>query len=121
MTIEKRQIGLEELKDKPVYAFCGIGNPDAFFSSIQHSGMKLVGSKVFDDHYVYTPEDMEHIYKKAQKSGAGIILCTQKDWVKCALIAPKPENFVFGYLAMELDFVEGFDKISRLLDCLVKH
>ena len=42
-----------------------------------------------------------------------MILCTQKDWGQ---MRPdprrKPENFVFAYLAMELDFVEGFDKIS---------
>lgn len=118
VTFQNRQIGLDELKGKPVYAFCGIGNPAAFFSSIERSGLQLAGTEVFDDHYAYTQEDMKHIYKKARKCGADVILCTQKDWVKSALAAPKPEEqkFTFAYLAMELDFVEGFDKIKRLLD-----
>jgi tetraacyldisaccharide 4'-kinase len=121
VTFQNRQIGLDELKGKPVYAFCGIGNPEAFFSSIEQSGLKLAGTEVFDDHYAYTQEDMKHIYKKARKCGADVLLCTQKDWVKSALAVPKPEEekFTFAYLAMELDFVDGFDKIKRLLDAII--
>ena len=41
--------------------------------------------------------------------------------MKSALAVPKPEEekFTFAYLAMELDFVDGFDKIKRLLDAII--
>jgi len=121
VTFQNRRIALDELKDKPAFAFCGIGNPHAFFSSVKRTGFQIVGTETFDDHHAYTPEDMTRIYETADKRGAEVILCTQKDWVKCALAAPsQQEKFTFAYLAMELDFVEGFDKISRLLDDLIK-
>jgi len=46
-----------------------------------------------------------------------MILCTQKDWVKSALLSPE-EDIVFAYLAMELDFLDGLDKITVLIDNL---
>ena len=105
-----------------MYAFCGIGNPAAFFSSIRQSGLPLAGTSVFDDHYAYTAEDMEAIFKKALQNEATVVLCTQKDWVKTALVAPWPpsEDFIFACLAMELDFVDGFDTISQRLDNLIQ-
>lgn len=114
-------IGLDEMRDKPVYAFCGIGNPNAFFSSLESSSMKLVGTEVFDDHYMYTSDDLERLIRQAKSNGAEAILCTQKDWVKSALLLPSgKEGVVFGYVAMELDFKDGCDKISPLIDALIK-
>ena len=119
VTFQNERIELSELKEKRVYAFCGIGNPDAFFLSLTQSGLNVVGAQAFDDHYAYTQEDMEQIFENAGKYNTGVVLCTEKDWVKSALLAPKTDDFVFATLAMELDFVEGFDKISGRLDKLV--
>lgn len=114
-------IGLDELRDKPVYAFCGIGNPDAFFGSLESSSMKLVGTEVFDDHHTYTSDDMERIVEQAKTGGAEAIVCTQKDWVKSALLLrSEKEKIAFGYMAMELDFTSGCDKITSLIDDTIK-
>ena len=115
LTVKNREIRLDELKSKSIYAFCGIGNPEAFFQSLEQSGLNLVGTKTFDDHHAYTRDNMRTLFELAGQSGAEIILCTHKDWVKSALLAPK-SNLGFGYLAMELDFVEGFDKIRNQLN-----
>lgn len=120
VTLKNEQIALGDLAGKAVYAFCGIGNPAAFFSSLQQNGMNVVGSETFDDHHAYTPEDMERIFTQARHCGAQLVLCTQKDWVKSALLGPKTDEFVFASVAMELDFVEGLDKISGLLDTLLR-
>lgn len=119
-TLKNKRIELNELTDKPVYAFCGIGNPASFFSSLTQNGMNVVGSETFDDHYTYTPEDMSRIFEQARSCGAKFILCTQKDWVKSALLGPKNEAIVFAAMAMELDFIEGFDKIRQRLDGLIQ-
>ena len=119
VTVKNEKISLNELAGKPVYAFCGIGNPEAFFLSLKQSGLDVVGTAIFDDHHTYTRDDMNAVFEQAGTCGAGFVLCTQKDWGKCALLAPKTGNFVFASVAMELDFVEGFDKISGQLDKLV--
>ncbi|MHC4988916.1 MAG: tetraacyldisaccharide 4'-kinase [Planctomycetota bacterium] len=112
-------IGLEELRSSKVYAFCGIGNPEAFFDSLKRNNIDLCGTKMFDDHHAYTAADVEQIFTDANACGATVILCTQKDWIKNALLTPAREGIVFAYLAMELDFLEGVDKITGLIDSLV--
>jgi tetraacyldisaccharide 4'-kinase len=111
-------IGLEELRSKKVYAFCGIGNPEAFFDSLKRNNIDLCGTQTFDDHHAYTAADLQQIYAEAAACGAATILCTQKDWIKNALLTPVHEGIVFAYLAMELDFLEGVDKITGLIDSL---
>lgn len=112
-------IPLADLCNHKVYTFCGIGNPNAFFDSLKRNNIDLCGSKIFDDHHAYTAADLEQIFTDAAACGATVILCTQKDWIKNALLAPSREGVVFAYLAMELDFLEGVDKITGLIDSLL--
>ena len=117
----KHTLALDELKDKAVFAFCGIGNPDAFFNALRQCPMNLAGTQVFNDHYDYTTDDMEAIVEQATACGAEAILCTQKDWVKSALLLPHRDNgLVFGYMAMELDFLDEPDTIKSLIDELIE-
>ena len=117
----KKILALDDIKGKSVFAFCGIGNPDAFFDALRACPMKLVGTQVFDDHYTYSTEDMQAIANRAANAGAEAILCTQKDWVKSALLLPdKKEGPIFGYMAMELDFLDESDTIKSLIDSLMK-
>jgi tetraacyldisaccharide 4'-kinase len=112
-------IPFEDLRNRKVYAFCGIGNPEAFFDSLTRNNIDLCGTRTFDDHHTYTPADLEQIFADAKARGATTILCTQKDWIKNALLAPSRGGVVFAYLAMELDFLEGVDKITGLIDLLL--
>ena len=64
----ERQITLEELKGKKVYIFCGIANPDAFLATVGLVGVNIVGSRIYDDHYNYTANDVNDIYRDAAKS-----------------------------------------------------
>ena len=114
-----QRIELDELRSRKVYAFCGIGNPEAFFDSLKRNHIDLCGTKTFDDHHAYTAADVERIFADAADRGAAVILCTRKDWVKNALLTPSREGIVFAYLAMELDFLEGVDKITGLMDALL--
>lgn len=112
-----QRISLDKLQEEKIFAFCGIGNPTAFFDSLEKSHLAVCGTKTFDDHHIYTPEDIEQIYQEAETFGATMILCTQKDWSKSALLGSR-EGIVFACLAMELDFLEGADKIKTLIDNL---
>jgi tetraacyldisaccharide 4'-kinase len=118
VTFQNEKLNLVELRSKKIFAFCGIGNPDAFFRCLEQNGLSLIETQIFDDHHSYTQDEMKQIFERAQSCGAEMILCTQKDWVKSALLSPEEEGVVFAYLAMELDFLDGLDKITPLIDNL---
>ena len=107
---------LDELRQKRIFAFCGIGNPEAFLNRLKEYGMNVVGTRVYNDHHNYTESDFAQIRQQALSLGAEMILSTEKDWVKTALGAGKFTDILFAYLAVELEFVEGRDKIEGLID-----
>jgi tetraacyldisaccharide 4'-kinase len=109
-------LSIAELKEKAIFAFCGIGNPDAFLGRLGESGFNIVGSKVYNDHHDYSSEDVRDIYEQARSCGANLVLSTQKDWVKTSLLASQDDNIIFAYLGLELEFIEGIDKIEALID-----
>lgn len=114
-TADNRRIGLEELKGRRIFAFCGIGNPDAFFGTIRRLGAELVGSKVYDDHYHYTQRDLTEIYALAESSMADFVLTTQKDFTK-TVHTKAPGRMPLAYLAVEVRFTAGLDKLKQLIE-----
>jgi tetraacyldisaccharide 4'-kinase len=60
-------------------AFCGIGNPDAFFSDLRAWGLHSVQERSFVDHHLYTPREAAELEQAAINSGADALLCTEKD------------------------------------------
>lgn len=117
--VKGKEIGIVELKGRKVFAFCGIGNPGAFINRLGEYGMDLVGQRIFNDHHDFSAQDVEDIYTQAEELGAEMILSTQKDWVKTALLKHSEHEISFGYLALELEFVSGLDKIEQLVDKVI--
>ncbi len=68
-----------ELPPQPVFAFCGIGNPDAFFADADRWGNVVAGRAVFRDHHSYSAADMRRLYDSAKRAGARAFLTTEKD------------------------------------------
>jgi tetraacyldisaccharide 4'-kinase len=110
------KITIEQLRDKKVFAFCGIGNPDAFLNTIRSTGANLVGSKIYNDHYHYTNSDIDDIHSQANHLGADLILTTQKDWTRTTLPASVKKDIPFAYLAVEIKFTSGEDKLKQLIE-----
>ena len=113
-SLERKEISIEELKDKKIFAFCGIGNPDAFLGTIKKLGLNLAGSKVYNDHYHYTDNDIARILEEAGRLKTDLILTTQKDWTK--VISDFQSSIPFAYLAIELKFISGEDEITQLIE-----
>ncbi len=68
------------LTERPVLAFCGIGNPAAFSALLTRAGADIVEMIGFRDHHPYTLSDLREIERRA---GAGLrIVTTEKDGVK---------------------------------------
>jgi tetraacyldisaccharide 4'-kinase len=117
---DNKEISIEQLKGKKVFAFCGIGNPDAFLDTIKAMGCELAGSEVYDDHYRYTEKCLANISEQAQGLGADLILTTQKDWTKVVSdfrpqILDSQSSPPFACLAIEIRFLAGEDKLTALI------
>ncbi|MEN6428048.1 MAG: tetraacyldisaccharide 4'-kinase [Phycisphaerales bacterium] len=110
------EIPLAQIKGKRVYAFCGIGNPQAFFRTIERLGAIPAGTRVFDDHHRYAAEDMFAIHNEARRQQAPLVLTTQKDWTKVAQSTlPKGEPLL-ACLAVELRITSGEEMLTSLID-----
>lgn len=116
VTSDKSEIALAKLKGKKVFAFCGIANPDAFISTIGRLKAKLVGSKIYDDHYKYTPKDFGNIYREAQQSKAELILTTEKDHNKITGLSGCKNSPVLAYLTVKIQFISGREQITQLIE-----
>jgi tetraacyldisaccharide 4'-kinase len=63
----------------PVFAFCGIGNPDAFFFDLDRWGVRLAGRRAFADHHRYTVSETQELERAAEAAGAKVLITTEKD------------------------------------------
>jgi tetraacyldisaccharide 4'-kinase len=113
-SMDNKEISLEQLKDKKIFAFCGIGNPDAFLNTIKTIGSELVGSKVYNDHHHYTNDCLADIYEQAGGLKADLILTTQKDWTK--IISDFESSLPLAYIRIEIKFLAGEDKLRGLIE-----
>jgi tetraacyldisaccharide 4'-kinase len=70
---------LRQLGPEPVFAFCGIGNPEAFWGDLARWGLKVVGRKAFRDHHRYTRREIQALEREAELGGARTLVTTEKD------------------------------------------
>jgi tetraacyldisaccharide 4'-kinase len=73
---------LEELNDKAVAAFCGIGNPEGFRRTVVPLCRNLLDFRIFPDHHNYSASDVRALERWVEGVGADLVLTTQKDLVK---------------------------------------
>lgn len=70
---------LSEIGPGPFFAFCGIGNPQAFFDDLSHWQVPVAGKKDFRDHYRYSARDLQDLEREALRAGAIAFVTTEKD------------------------------------------
>jgi tetraacyldisaccharide 4'-kinase len=61
------------------FAFCGIGNPAAFFADLERWGLQLAGRRIFRDHHRYTHEEIAELERAAESAGSSALVTTEKD------------------------------------------
>jgi tetraacyldisaccharide 4'-kinase len=113
------EVPLDQIRGRRVFAFCGIGNPRAFFRTLEQTGANMVGSRVFDDHHRYTTNDLETVHSQAKEQQASIVLTTQKDWTKAMRSLPPQGNPPLAYLAVDLRITAGEEMLTALIDRLL--
>lgn len=68
-----------EIGAGPFFAFCGIGNPQAFLRDLHRWGIFPADHMFFADHHRYTLDDVRAIEQAAARPGVKALLTTEKD------------------------------------------
>jgi tetraacyldisaccharide 4'-kinase len=69
----------DEIGSGPFFAFCGLGNPNAFLRDLRNWGLAICGQKIFPDHHRYTARDISAIKQAGKQAGANAFVTTEKD------------------------------------------
>jgi tetraacyldisaccharide 4'-kinase len=72
-------LSANEIGAGPFFAFCGLGNPDAFFRDLGNWGLAICGQAVFADHHRYAQRDILEVKQAAKQAGANALVTTEKD------------------------------------------
>ena len=68
--------------ETPLGVFCGIGNPQSFFTHVKREGYDPVFKKALRDHQPYSQQLIDSIINEAELAGSRSLLTTEKDAVK---------------------------------------
>jgi tetraacyldisaccharide 4'-kinase len=72
----------------PLFAFCALGHPEAFYADLLVAGLPWTGTLSFRDHQTLTPSQLRRLQAEALAAGAAGLVCTEKDAVKLDPAAP---------------------------------
>jgi tetraacyldisaccharide 4'-kinase len=113
---------LDILRDAPVYAIAGVGDPDAFFAQLRALTPRL-HTEAFPDHHRYTVADATRLAESARRCGeAGTtVVCTLKDAVKLAAVWPRaaPEAALW-FVSQRVVFERGRETVEATLDAVLR-
>jgi len=79
---ESHSIPLSRLDGTSVMVLTAIGNPQGFVATCCGAGANVACTRFFPDHYHYTTDDLESVWKEAARNSVSVVLTTVKDFVK---------------------------------------
>jgi tetraacyldisaccharide 4'-kinase len=111
-------LDLKSINGKKVAAFCGIGNPNSFFKTIQEIGAEIIAKMAFPDHNFYNQNELYLIKRDFLNNKPDLIITTEKDAVRLLEIKDKILELPIYYLEIFTQLVEGekefFGKINTI-------
>ena len=69
------------LRQRPVLAFAGIGDPDKFFATLTAAGIDVRAKQSFPDHHRYHRIEAADLLARAEREGL-VLSTTEKDWIR---------------------------------------
>ena len=110
----RKRYGIDWLRGRPVYAFCGVGNPEAFRRTLDSIGAQVVKFRAFPDHHPYTAPDLRRLNAEAQEFMAEALLTTEKD---AARLNAEGFDLPLTALRVEIEITRNEELLEeRLLD-----
>ncbi|HEX4232374.1 MAG TPA: tetraacyldisaccharide 4'-kinase, partial [Bryobacteraceae bacterium] len=99
-----------------VAAFCGLGNPQSFWSTLESLNLEVVFRWSFPDHHVYRPMELSRIAQQARLNGAEMIVTTEKDRINCPDHLERviyPFNMAWLEIEFALENEQGFTTLLQ--------
>ncbi|MBA3727509.1 MAG: tetraacyldisaccharide 4'-kinase, partial [Armatimonadetes bacterium] len=109
--IDSGTTGQVESLPGPVAAFCGVGNPQSFFTQLSKQKPRTVLTRAFPDHHRYDRADIESLSQEAKRLGAKCLVATAKDAVKLT-------NFSFDLPCFVLEIEISIEEDEKLLQLI---
>lgn len=110
------------VKDQPVLAYSGIGNPARFFATLEGLGANVAATRTFGDHHQFKEREAAELVATATSLGAQLVT-TEKDWVRLSREGGALETLQAASrpLPIQLQFDKGDeDRLASLVDAAVK-
>ncbi len=101
-----------------LFAFCAIGNPQAFLADLREWGLQIAGHKFFPDHHRFTDSDDEEILREAAATGATGLICTEKDLYNLHAIYYGKMPIFYCSISMRIDREDEFWSTVQKIACL---
>ena len=112
-----RDLELQAMKNKKVVLLSAIADPQSFKHSALALSCEIAQEAIFPDHYRYTQNDLNKVFRIAEGKKAEYILTTEKDAVKLKHLA-KQSSVKIIVLAISIKFTQneqGFlDRLHKL-------
>jgi tetraacyldisaccharide 4'-kinase len=105
ISADGRTMPLDEIWERPVAAFCGVGNPAGFRHTLEQCGCQIADFWEFADHHRYTPRDVRQLAEWAAGLDVSAVVCTCKDLVK--LDADRLGDVPLWAVRIDMEFLEG--------------
>jgi tetraacyldisaccharide 4'-kinase len=105
--LDGNEYPVEMLRDKKIYAFCGIANPESFKQTVLSLYGKLSGFKAYRDHHRYSESDVLYLQNQCKTLNCDFLLATEKDMVKIREIKVEVQDakeLLNNILCMEIGF-----------------
>lgn len=102
-------LALDQLAGQHVCAVAGIGNPQRFYDTLTVLGAELE-THSFADHHRFTASDFDFA-----QDFAGLLVMTEKDWVKCRAFARTNWWYLQVSAVPEADIQARLDKLLSAL------
>jgi tetraacyldisaccharide 4'-kinase len=106
---------LENIKGKKIITLSAIADPEGFENLLSESGAAVEETFRFPDHHYFSKDELVLVDKRCRDSRLGMIVMTEKDFVKL------PPGFRFKskavFLKVEVKITKGADSFT---DCIYK-
>ncbi len=104
---------IENLKNKKIFAFAGIGNPNNFFNLLLENNLNVQKKAIFPDHYQFKKSEIQDMIDLSIEKNFELIT-TEKDYLRIEKFGLKKVNCI----KVQLEIFEKNKFINRILKYL---
>ena len=106
-------MNIKDFKNKNLFAFAGIGNPNNFFKLLSDNNLNIKKKLIFPDHYEFSKLEIKEMIGEAKENKFELIT-TEKDYFRI-----KKYNFKnVKFLKIKLNIFKKDKLIRKILKCL---